>query len=463
MTLSRLAVLAAGCALSAACAIGPRHQRPAVAVPETFRGQAAAGPASFADSSWRDVFKDDKLQRLITAALAGNYDLREAVARLEAAQAGAMQARGALIPQLGYQGIAARGKNSFLASPFLAGGATGDSFLGAFTASWELDFWGRLRRLDEAARARYLASDGARKAVSLSLVASVAQGYFELLELDRQLEIAQRTQQSFAQSLELFNRRFVGGVASKLEVARAEAARASVAAAVPELERRIQIHENALCALLGREPGPIARSANLLDQTVAADIPTGLPSALLERRPDLRAAEALVRAANAQMGAAMSDFLPSISLAGLLGGTSLKLSQLTSSNSQTWAAQGRVTGPIFTGGRVLGAYRENKAAWEEARLRYQQLAVTAFQDVANALVSRQKYDQELVEQEKSVKAYTEAVKTALERYGAGKAEYFEVLEAQQQLFPEENTLAQMRLGRTLSLVSLYKALGGGWK
>ena len=457
-------VLALALGLSSGCAVGPRYRRPALEVPQVFRGQAAAEQSSFADTPWWDVFKDEALKGLIKTALADNYDVRIAVARMDQAQAVAMEARGSLLPQFGYEGAASRGRNSFLGNPTLARGVTGDSYLGAFTAGWEVDFWGRLRRLDEAARAQYLASEEGRRATTLSLVSAVAQSYFQLLALDKEMEIAKRTRASFEQSLDLFNRRFQGGVASKLEVARGEGARATVAAEVPELERQVQLQENVINVLLGRGPGPVARTATLLDQTFPPEIPAGLPSALIERRPDIRGLEQLVRAANAKVGASLGDFLPKINLSGFYGGVSTKLSELTipHSGAETWAGQGSVSGPLFTGGRLLGEYRQNKASWEEAKLRYQQLVSTAFREVADALVSRVKFDEARAEQEKSVQAYTDAVKVSLERYVAGKAGYFEVLEAQQQLFPAEVTLAQIQLSRLLSVVQLYRALGGGW-
>jgi multidrug efflux system outer membrane protein len=455
------ATLALSACLASGCSILGAYRRPAVEVPPAFRGQAAFEQASIADLPWWEVFKDPPLKALIEEALAGNFDLRAAVSRMDQARAALAQARSALLPQLGYEGAAGRGRDSFLGSPALTG-ATSSSNLAALTASWEVDFWGRLRRLDESARAQYLASEEGRRAATLSLVASAAAGYFELLELDKQLEIARRTRDSFAQSLDLFNQRFAGGVVSKLEVSRGEAARASVAAAVPEIERQIQVKENALNLLLGRGPGPIARSG-LLEQSFPPQIPAGLPSRLLERRPDVLQMEQMLKSAQANLASSAGEFFPRVELTGLYGGVSERLSDITKSGSRTWAAKAGMSGPLFTGGRLWGQYRQAKAFREMARLQYEQLVMGSLREVSDALVSRAKFDEAQIEQEKSVKAYAEAVRISMERYVAGKAEYFEVLEAQQQLFPAENTLAQNQLNRLLSVVQLYKALGGGWE
>jgi len=326
-----------------------------------------------------------------------------------------------------------------------------------------VDLWGRVRRLNEAALAQYLASVEAQRGVTLSLVGHVAQAYFELLGLDRLLDIAQRSSDSFADSLKIFNQRLAGGVASRLETSRAEAALASTAANVPELQREIELKENEINVLLGRNPGPIPRTAALLQQALPPAIPAGLPSALLERRPDLREAEQVLRAANAQIGVAVGDFLPRIGLTALYGGVSAELSHLTRNSARTWSLGASLDGPLFQGGRVFGAYRQARAIRQEAALRYQQVALTAFREVADALVTRNRLEAIRAEQERAVRAYEEAVKVSLERYQAGRASYYEVLEAQQQLFPAENALAQTRRDQLIAVVQLYQALGGGWQ
>jgi multidrug efflux system outer membrane protein len=443
--------------------VGPNYHRQAPEIPAAFRAQAAAENASLADLAWYDLFKDDTLKDLVRTALENNYDLRIATARLEQAAAIAQQARSALIPQIGYQGIAARGKNSFLGSPSPNLGTTNNAYFAAFTASWEVDLWGKLRRLDESARAQYLASEEGRRAVAITLVSAVAQSYFQLLALDEDLVIAKRTQDSFQKSLDIFTQRLERGIASRLETSRGQAALSEVAAQVPDIEGQIQIQENEINILLGRAPGPVPRKSTLIQQTMPEQVPAGLPSALLERRPDIRQAEEFVRAANANVGATIGNFLPNISLTSLFGGVSPELSKLTAQDNQDWSVASTLSGPIFTGGLLTGELRQSHAAWDEAKLNYQQTALNAFQDVSNALISRVKLAESLKEQSKSVKAYEDAVEVSLERYVAGKASYFEVLEAQQQLYPAENTLVQIQLNQLLNIVQLYKALGGGWK
>ncbi|HTS16124.1 MAG TPA: efflux transporter outer membrane subunit [Verrucomicrobiae bacterium] len=448
----------------AGCAVGPNYRRPTVNAPATFGGQEGqAQQASFADLPWWDVFKDDALKGLIREALTNNYDLRIAVARMEEARAAAIQQRSTLFPQINYQGEASRGRNSFLGQPTAGTGKTVDSYLAAFNATWEVDLWGRLRRLNEAATAQYLSSEEARRGVVLSLLSNVAQSYFQLLELDEQLAIARRTSESFAGSLRIFQDQLAGGTASKLDTSSAQAALATANAAIPELERQIVLQENQISILLGRNPGPIPRGRTLLEQDMPPEIPVGLPSALLERRPDVREAEMNVRAANAQIGAAIGDFLPRIGLTTLYGGVSTELSDITRPAGNFWSAAANLSGPVFQGGRIYGEYRQAKASWEETKLQYEETALNAFQEVSNALISRQKLVTVREQQQLAVDAYREAVSVSRTRYLAGKASYLDVLQSQQELFPAENSLAQTELNQLLQIVQLYIALGGGWK
>jgi len=459
-------VHAIGClALLAGCAIGPNYHRPVIDAPGNFRSAPeATSSQSLADLQWWEVFKDGTLTNLIQTALTNNYDVRIAVARVEQALAVAIEARSQFLPQIGYEGEAARGRNALLGNPNPAGrGTTGKSFLALFDAAWEVDLWGRIRRLNESARAQFIAREESRHGVMLSLVSDVAQAYFELLELDNEIEIAKRTTNSFAESLRIFSQRLEGGVVSKLESSRAEAALATTAAAVPDLERRIVVKENQINVLLGRNPGPVPRNTTLPQQGLPPEVPAGLPAALLERRPDLRQAEQLARSASAQIGVALGDFLPKIGLTALYGGVSADLSAITSSGANVWSVTANATGPVFQGGRLYGQYRQAKAAWTEAKLQYQQTALNAFQEVANALISGQKLEEVRTQQARAVAAYQDAVQVSTQRYVAGKASYYEVLEAQQQLFPAENALAQTQLNQRLAIVQLYKALGGGWK
>ena len=448
----------------AGCAVGPNYQRPAVNTPVGFRGATnQITTNSLADLPWWSVFKDPVLQDLIQVSLTNNYDLRIILTRVDQARAIQAQARSQFMPQVGYGGEANRGKNEYLGLPMPNGGQTDNSYIAGFSALWEVDLWGRVRRMNEAARANYMATQEGRRNVMISLVSGVARAYFELLELDDQLMIAQRTENSYKRTLKLFSDQHAGGLASKLEVSRAELALRTVTATVPEIERQIALKENEINTLLGRNPGPIARTSTLLAQEMPVEIPVGLPSTLLERRPDVRAAEQQVRVANAEIGVAIGDFFPRIGLTTFYGGTSTDLDKMLKSEANVWSAAATAAGPVFTGGRLTGRYRQTKAAFEQARLSYQQTALGAFREVSDALISHRRYEEERVEQSQAVGAGREAVELATTRYKEGKASYYEVLEAQQQLFPAENTLSRIEAARRLAVIQLYKALGGGWK
>jgi multidrug efflux system outer membrane protein len=445
------------------CAVGPNYKRPAVNVPADFRSaEGQAQQASIADLPWWEVFKDERLRDLIQTALANNYDLRIAITRVEQSRQIAAQARAQYFPFINYSVASSEGRNEFVGTVSPNGGITRGAFVGLASVAWEADVWGRIRRSNEAAQAQYLGTEEGRRGVMLSLVSDVAQAYYELLEFDLELDIAQQAKDSFAQTYTLFDQRLQGGVSSKLDTSRAAGARDTAAAAIPELERQIALKENQISVLLGANPGPIQHTAKLLDEKVPPDVPAGLPSVLLERRPDVLAAEQQMRAANAQVGVAIANFFPQIGLTALLGHESTPLSILSSGQGNLWSIAGSVTGPIFQGGALTAQKRQALAFWDQTKLQYEQTALSAFQDVANALVSRQKYEATQVEQAKAVDDYQESVKVSLQRFNAGKASYYEVLEAQQLLFPAENALAQTELSRRTVIVQLYKALGGGW-
>jgi multidrug efflux system outer membrane protein len=447
----------------AGCAVGPNYKRPAVNAPTDFRDATnQVSTNSFADLPWWGVFRDPVLQDLVHVALTNSYDLRIILTRVDQARALQAQARSQFMPQVDYRGDATRGRNSFLSSPSPNGGQTKNSFLGGFEAVWEIDLWGRVRRMNEAARANFMASQEGRRTVMISLVSGVASAYFELLELDEQLAIAQRTRDSYERTLKLFEDQHAGGLASKLEVSRAELALRSVTANIPEIERQIALKENEIHVLLGRNPGPIVRTATLVAQEFPVEIPVGLPSDLLERRPDIRMAEQRVRQANAEIGVAVGDFFPRVGLTTFYGGASTELHNLTSTSANTWSLAASATGPLFTGGRLTGRYRQAKAACEEAKLQYQDAALIAFREVSDTLTSRRRFEESRVEQSQAVQAGRQAVELATVRYKEGKASYYEVLEAQQQLFPAENTLSRLEVARRLAVIQLYKAIGGGW-
>ena len=448
--------------LLAACALGPRYRRPAVPTPETTRGQR--GPedaASLADSPWWAIFRDPALQALVEDAIRGSHDLRAAAARVEQARNQIAVARADMFPQVSYEGQAVR-ERTFVPLPGGSGNATLNSFLGTFNLAWEIDVWGRIRRATESARAEYLAAEAARRGVLLTLVSDVAQAYFELLELDRELEITHGTTITFQDTVDLFRRRYVGGIGTLLEVSRAMAALTQARAGIPELERQVVVKENQLSTLLGRPPEDIARRASLDGEAPVPEIPVGLPSQLLERRPDIQQAEQALVAANANVGVAVANFFPRLGLTGLYGGQSSELENLVKSAGNVWAIAGSLAGPLFQGGRLLASYRATSAAWDEAVELYEQAALQAFAEVSNALVAHQKLKGVYADRAETVKALQTSVTLSLQRYNDGIANYFEVLEAEQQLFPAELDLARTQRDELVAVIALYRALGGGW-
>jgi outer membrane protein, multidrug efflux system len=450
-------------ALLGGCAIGPDYKRPAVAEPPTFRGQVVAEAASLADAPWWEVFQDPALRDLIQEALRQNYDVQIAAARVQEARAFVAVSRSDLFPSLDYSVRAARGQ--VLPGFDGPGGRApepGNFYSATMAASWELDIWGRIRRLTESARANLFAAEDFRRGVWLTLVSDLAQAYFELLALDVQLDIAHNSTDAYQRTYDLFEDRYQLGVASKLETSRAEGALGGAQANIPQIQSQIVAKENQISVLLGKPPGPILRGAPMYDQPVVPDVPAGLPSALLERRPDLRQVEQQLVAANARIGVAKADFFPRLSLTALFGTASPEVSALTGGSATIWAAAGMLSGPLLNAGRTLGNYRATVAQWEQARLQYEQAVLTALREVSDALAALGKLSEAETGQNRSVKALAEAVEHALDRYRQGLANYFEVLEAQQQLYPAQNVLAQIRRDRLLAHVRLYKALGGGW-
>jgi len=445
------------------CAVGPNYKRPPVNAPETFRGETEIVTNSFANLSWWRVFHDDTLQSLIRTALTNNYDLRIAVTRVEQARALSAQARAGFFPQINYAASAASGKNIAGNDAPSPTGTSGSVFSADVNASWEIDLWGRIRRLNESARAQFLASEEARRGVTISLIAQVAQDYFQLLALDRQLEIARQSTNSFGQSLKIFNQRLQGGVASKLETSSAEALMDSAAATIPGLEQQIALQENRLSVLLGQNPGAILRETASLEKQMPPDVPAGLPSALLERRPDIREAEQQLRSANAEVGVTKASFFPQLDLTGLFGTVSPELSVFTSGGDVAWGIAAGLTGPIFHGGQLRAQYAQALAMREQYWLQYQETVLNAFEEISDALISREKSAGAGIEQSHAVEAYKIAVKIAMERYRMGNADYYEVLQEQQLLFPAENTLVQFQLNQLLAVMQLYRALGGGWQ
>jgi multidrug efflux system outer membrane protein len=445
--------------------LGPDYQRPLIDTPTKLPHQPEhAETGSLADLPWWNVFHDKTLQQLVKSAIANNYDLRATIQRIEQSDALARQAQSQLFPQIGYQVGDSTGRNSYFAnaSPF-AQGATHSPYVTALNMSWEFDIWGRIRRSTEAGYAEMLASQEFRRGIMLSLVSSVAQAYFELLQLEMHLDIAKKTTQSFDNSLQIFSQRLQFGVASKLETDRALSAKAQVAAHIPDLERQILVKENQINLLLGRNSGTIKRDASLLEQTLPVQIPAGLPSSLLERRPDMRQAEQQLVAANARIGVARALFFPKLGLTAILGKSSLELSGITAGTSNMYGVFLSLAGPIFQGGMLTAQFDQAVAAHAQADLQYRQAALNAFKEVDNALINREKYSEIKEQQKIATAALEDAVTVAMERYVAGKASYYEVLEAQQQLYPTQVALTETELMQRTVIIQLYKALGGGWK
>jgi len=445
------------------CAVGPNYKRPAVESPGTYRFAPGEGAKSFADLPWWQVFRDPILQDLIGTALTNNYDLKQAVARVEQARNLAVAARAPLFPQINYGGDVGRGRNVLFNTPTVLNGGTASSAQINLNLFWEIDFWGRIRRLSEAARAQYLATDEARRGVMITLVSEVATAYFQLLDLDRELEVQRAATNAYTGTYRIFNDRLINGVASKLETDRAAAALANAAATIPGLELQVATTEDQLNVLLGRSPGPIARHSLTNQPQLAPEVPAGLPSELLRRRPDVLASEQSLIAANANIGVSIANFFPQIGLTTFLGKVSPELSAFTAGTGNAWNIGGTMTGPIFQGGQLRAQYRVAKAKFDEAKSAYRQSVLTALQEVSDALISRQKLAETLVFDDQAVVALTSSVEVATERYLSGKASYYEVLQAQQELYPSQRAQVQTQVGELVAVVQLYKALGGGWQ
>ena len=449
----RLFAIALLSLFSTGCAVGPKYTRPTFRPPDSYYADEQKSDTSVADLAWWDLFKDPTLQGLIREALKNNYDLQLAVARVEQERALLGVSRSQYYPQVAYNASISGAQATLVPNHTY--------YTYGFSSFWEIDLFGRLRKLNEAQRALYFSSEEARRDVRLLVLSEVAQGYFQLRALDEQLDIARQTVKSFQVTLDLFQKKLEGGASSGLEVARAQAALSNVAAAIPDFERQIVAQENALDLLLGRNPGPIPRGAALADQHDPPDVPAGLPATLLERRPDLREAEQNLIAANANVGVAKANFFPTISLTGLFGGMSPQLSELTGTG-KAWSLAGNLAGPIFTGGRLKNEYRASLALRDQARISFEKAVTQAFGEVSTSLSAHQQLAKAYVEQLNSVKAYREAVNLSSIRYDSGLASYFEIVDAQIQLYPAESSEVTYDLGRKLALVDLYRALGGGW-
>jgi len=463
------------------CAVGPNYKRPTVNVPVTYRGSAADAPAdavakpqpgqpeqgktepaaaSLGDAKWWEVFQDPQLQILIRAALKNNYDVRIAAARVLQAQAQLGITRADQLPSLSAGGNIASQQSSHL-GPIPAYEIT----QGQLTASaaWNLDFWGKYRRATEAARANLLANEWAQKEVTATLVANLATAYFELRELDLELEISKRTFNSRSESLQLTQTLEQHGINSLLDVRQSEQLVYTAALEIPDFERQIAQQENAISLLLGNNPGDVPRGVRLTDQVHAPEVPAGLPSALLERRPDVRQAEASLIAANAQIGVARAAYFPQISLTGTAGYESPALTNLFTGPAGIWNLAASVTQPIFEGGRLKSNVRLTEAQREQMRLTYEQTIQGAFRDVSDGLIAYRKNREFRIQQEHLLGSAQDAARLSEVRFKAGTTDYLEVLTNETNSFSAELGLAQAQANELVALVQLYQALGGGWQ
>jgi len=484
--------------LTAGCAVGPNYKRPKVDVPGMYRGTAAQGektpaqqkpaqhassPAtpqqasqsseqSFGDQKWWEVFRDPELQQLIRAAIQNNYDVRIAAAKILEAQAQLGITRADQLPAVGVGASALNEREPKTNFPVCTDGncawatspayGTDENQVGA-SMSWDLDFWGKYRRATEAARANLLATEWAQRAVISTLVSNVAASYFQLRAYDLQLEIARRTLVSRQESLQLTRTLSDGGAGTLLDVRQAEQLVAAAAEQIPDLERRIQQQENFISTLLGNNPGPIDRGLKLTEQPQLPEVPAGIPSRLLERRPDIREAEAQLIAANAQIGIARAAYFPQISLTGESGFLSQAVSSLFTGPAGFWSFGGSLTQPIFAGGRIKSGVRLSEARKKEMVMTYQQTIQQAFRGVSDSLIGYQKSHEYRQRQEELVLAAQDAARLSELRYRSGATSYLEVLTNETNAFNAELALTQAQLNELVGLVDIYRNLGGGWQ
>jgi multidrug efflux system outer membrane protein len=449
------------------CMVGPDYQRPPVATPDVFRGSPTPTPDahSFADLKWFEVFKDEQLQELIRTALVQNYDLRDAVARVDAARANLGITQADQYPNFGagggFSSIQVSRQGQFSIPSGTRRHDFGTVFLNLF--SYEIDIWGRLRRATEAARAALLATDWNRKTVITTLVSDVATAYFNLLELDMELAIAKNTLATRQESLQLIRTQEQGGIATLLDVRQGEQLVYGAAQTIPSTEQQIEQTENQINLLLGRNPGPVTRGHLLTEQPTPPEVPAGLPSTLLERRPDIQAAEQTLVAANANIGVAKAAYFPQITLTGEFGYQSTALSNLFSGSRRIWSFIPQLTQPIFTAGRITSGVELAEAQQRSALAQYEGAIQTGFRDVSDALVQYQKVREVRAQRELLVTALQDRKRLAYLRYHGGVDTMLNALNSDQDLFVAELSLAQSRLDELLSLVQLYRALGGGWQ
>jgi multidrug efflux system outer membrane protein len=453
------------------CTVGPNYQRPKLTTPAQFRAPEplpAPQAASIADLKWFEIFKDEQLQALIRTALVQNYDLRDAAARVEEARASLGITRSDQFPQFGASGGVelnrfSRDGATPLPAILLPSQNRNFGSVALNLLSFEVDLWGRLRRATEAARANLLSAEENRKTVITTLVSDVTTAYLSMRELDYELEISNETLETRQQSLDLVKSRQSGGVATRLDMRQAEQLVDTAAQTIPVIEQQIEQTENQIHLLLGEPPGNVPRGRILTAQDLPPEVPAGLTSALLERRPDIRAAEQNLIAANAEIGVARAAYFPQLTISGFLGGQSTQLASLITGPTSAWTLAPQLAQPIFTAGRLKSNVRLSEAQREDALVQYEKTIQTAFSEVSNSLIAHQRTRESREKQEELVVALEDRTRLAYIRYRGGVDTQLDALDADRDLFSAQLSLSQIRLSELLTVVQLYKALGGGWQ
>jgi multidrug efflux system outer membrane protein len=450
------------------CAVGPKFEPPHLNTPEAYHStpegsNVVQGAESFADLNWQDVFSDPQLSAYIEEALSANWDVKIAASRVLEAEAAMGVARSRFFPSIfgGGDVFTTRSSENGPAPRPDAEQSYGDVSVGL--ASYEVDLWGKIRYANAAARARYLQTEEAQYTVRQTLIAQVASSYYGLLELDQELEIAERTYNVRQNSLSLTTAREEGGVAALQDVVQSRILVYEAAASIVDFKRQRELQENTICILLGRNPGPIERGATFSSQQVRTEVPAGLPSSLIARRPEIRLAEQALIEANANIGQARAAFYPQVTLTGSYGYQSVAASDLFTSGSREWQFGPSVSLPIFTGGRLKSNLKITQEQYEAALSTYQQTVQNAFREVSDGLINYQRSREFAAQQKKLTENNREAAELANIRYEGGVTSYLEVLYNEQELFDAELNLSQAQLSELVSVVQLYRALGGGWQ
>lgn len=446
--------------LAASCTFGPIWSTPEMPVPAEFRGNGLAG-STMADLPWQQVLKDENLQKLLDDVFANNRSLEAMMHNVDSARRYITVARASMFPSVGYLAQASKGASN--PATISTASETRIPGAGGLSASWELDIWGKTRKGVESAEAQALAAEEGLNNLRISLMKQVASGYLRLIMLDEQLKIANDAVASYRESLKLFENQLEGGVADRLQTASAQAALSAAEAQIPNLQMQIAEMENTLSVLAGRAPGAIARGGNMMAFANASGVAAGIPADVIARRPDIRAAEQKLRSANAQIGVAIASYFPSISLTGLAGIATPDLRHGLNGSDDGWGIGANLTGPIFNAGSLRANEEMKRDAFLAAKADYEQAVLSALSEISTTLVQRSKLREIMKKQEQAVAAYQESVKLSKARYAQGLASYYEVLTAQQGLFPAQTQLAAYRYQYAACVPTLYTQLGGGWK